>query len=49
MLKSISEDNSRNLTELANELGIKQEQIVQIIRNGEQLTLFYYDGSEEGV
>ena len=45
MIYSITEDNSRELTKAANELGIKREQIVQIVSNQNgTVSLFYFYG-----
>lgn len=42
-LKSISADGSSQLTKVANELGLKREDIVSIVWLGDHLSLFYYD------
>lgn len=42
-LKSISADNSLQLTQFVNELEIQQESIVSIVWVGNHLSMFYYD------
>ena len=44
MLKSITEDNSRTLTQVANDNGIIREQIISIVSNQNgTVTLYYYE------
>lgn len=44
MLRSITEDNSRDLTALANDMGIQQFQVVGIVANNDgSVTLYYYE------
>lgn len=43
MLHSITEDNARELANLANELGIKKSQIVSVINNGSTVSMIYDD------
>jgi DNA-binding phage protein len=44
MLKSITEDDSRALTQVANDNGITREQIVSIVANQNgTVTLYYYE------
>lgn len=44
MLRSITEDDSKSLTAVANDNGIRMEQIVQIVANQNgTVTLYYYE------
>lgn len=44
MLRSITEDDSKSLTAVANDNGIRREQIVQIVANQNgTVTLYYYE------
>lgn len=44
MLKSITEDDSRALTQVANDYKITREQIVSIVANQNgTVTLYYYE------
>jgi len=38
----------RSLVDKANELGIRKEQIVNVLHFGEMFSLIYYKDSEEG-
>lgn len=43
MIMSITEDNSNILTKVANDRGIRREQIIQIVSNHNGTVSLYYD------